>query len=118
MKFTEEMFACDQGDGVSVGELSGRIRDHVDVFLGIIDSTLGMKSDPILGLNEVDFVDVDNNWTLEYFDGVDPWIRVSKWVDFVDPDGDSHHGRLNRCWDPDNPANIEYYLEVDILSER
>ena len=116
MKFTENMFNKDSGSSVLIGDIS-REKDHVEVLLGVVDSTLDKDKEPILRFEDCDLVETDNSWKLDYFDGDGPWLKVSKWIDFIDPDGDPHHGRLTRCWDPDDPTDFDYYLEVDILSE-
>ena len=124
MKFARKMFGNEiEYKGVfSIGFLNIVKDSKVNMMLGIIDSTFGVsdyqKRNKICDLNDIRIIETDNdNWSLDYFDGVDSWIKVSKWIDFLDPDGDQHHGRLTRFWDPNNPSDIHYCLEVDLLSE-
>jgi hypothetical protein len=41
-----------------------------------------------------------------------------KWVDFTDNDGDKHHGKITYFFNPDDPTNPDYVLEVDLFSEE
>ena len=120
MKFVEKMFNKGSGSSCKIGDIN-REKDHTEVLLGIVDSTFKDHGDgdvkPIFSLSDADIVETDNSWHLNSFDGFDSWVSISKWIDFTDLDGDPHHAKLTRCWDPDNPTDIHYYLEVDLLSE-
>ena len=111
----------DMNSSTDIGNLSKVEKiDGVDVQLAVVDSSFDGNAKPIIALGSIDQIDSNTPWVMEYFDPNhgDTWIHVSRWIDFIDLDGDNHHGKIHRYFNPENPKEVDYLLEIDLLSEQ
>ncbi len=124
MKFTKYMFELmNDSTGICIGEIKRKKVDGVNVILGIIDSSFDrFPKRHIMELKDIDIIETKTPWQFDRScdksnnNNNNNTITASKWIDFVDLDGDVHHGHLTKILNPEIDS-YNYILEVDLLSE-